>query len=67
MNSGAYQAISGGKKMPGKGRRFSEKQDRQAAHIAASERARGKSAKEAKSIGYATVNAQKGKKHKRRV
>ena len=50
--------------MPGKARRFSEKDDRQAAHVAASERAMGKSAKEAKSIGYATVNAQKAKKGK---
>jgi hypothetical protein len=41
--------------MPGKGHRFTAKQDRQAAHIAASERARGKSAKEAKAIGYATI------------
>lgn len=31
----------------------------------ASERAKGKSAKEAKSIGYATVNAKKQKKHGR--
>lgn len=52
--------------MPGRGSRFTAKQDRQAGHIAASERARGKSAKEAKSIGYATVNAQKGRKAKRR-
>lgn len=49
--------------MPGKSR-FSAKQDRQAAHIAASERRRGVSAKEAKSIGYAKVNKQKGKKKK---
>lgn len=47
-------------------RRFSQKDDRQAAHVAASERARGKSAKEARSIGYAVVNAQKGRKAKRR-
>jgi hypothetical protein len=46
--------------MPGKGHRFSSKEDRQAAHIAASERARGKSSKIARSIGYATVV--KGKK-----
>lgn len=50
--------------MPGKSR-FTPKQDRQAAHIAASERARGMSAKEAKSVGYATVNKQKGKRKKR--
>jgi hypothetical protein len=47
--------------MPGKGRRFTEKEDRQAQHIAASERKKGKSAKEAKRIGYATVNKKKGK------
>lgn len=46
--------------MPGPGSRFSEKQDRQASHIAASERARGVSAKEARSIGYATVVARGG-------
>jgi hypothetical protein len=44
--------------MPGK-RRFTKKQDRQAEHIADSERRAGKSAKEARSIGYATVNARK--------
>lgn len=47
--------------MPGKSR-FTPKQDRQAAHIAASERARGVPAKEAKSIGYATENKRKGKR-----
>jgi hypothetical protein len=47
--------------MPGKGHRFSEKQDRQAQHVAASERKKGKSAKEAKRIGYATVNKKKSK------
>jgi hypothetical protein len=46
--------------MPGKSR-FTPKQDRQAAHVAASERARGASAKEAKAIGYATVNKNKKK------
>lgn len=45
----------------GKKRRFSAKQDRQASHIAASERKKGKSAKEAKAIGYATVNKNKKK------
>ena len=44
--------------MPGK-KRFTPKQDRQAAHIAQSERAMGKSQAEARAIGYATVNAQK--------
>jgi hypothetical protein len=51
--------------MLGKGHRFSAKQDRQAAHIAASERARGESPKTAKSIGYATVNKAKAKRRKR--
>lgn len=46
--------------MPGRGHRFTAKQDRQAKHIAASERKRGRSAKRSKRIGYATVN--KGKK-----
>lgn len=49
--------------MPGKSR-FTAKQDRQAKHIADSERKRGVSAKRAKSIGYATVNKQKGKAKK---
>lgn len=48
------------------GKRFSAREDRQAGHIAASERALGKSAKEARSIGYATVQAQKSRKVKRR-
>lgn len=53
--------------MPGPGpHRFSAKQDRQASHIAASERARGMSAKEARSIGYATINARKGKRGHRK-
>ena len=47
--------------MPGRGHRFSEKEDRQAGHIAASERAKGMSPKKAKSVGYATVNKMKGK------
>ena len=51
--------------MPGK-RRFTAKQDRQAAHIAASERKLGVSPKEAKSIGYATVNKQKSKSGRKR-
>lgn len=42
--------------MAGRGNRFTAKQDRQAKHIAASERKRGVSAKRAKAIGYATVN-----------
>jgi hypothetical protein len=48
--------------MPGKKHRFTAKQDRQAGHVAASMRKSGKSADEAKSIGYATVNKQKGKR-----
>ena len=48
------------------GGRFSKKEDRQAAHIAASERKRGKSAKSAKSIGYATVVKQGGGKKARK-
>lgn len=45
--------------MPGKGHRFTKKQDRQATHIAASERKQGLSPKKAKAIGYATVNKNK--------
>ncbi|WP_337863816.1 hypothetical protein [Nitrososphaera sp.] len=51
--------------MPQQGRsgsRFTAKEDRQAKHIADSERKRGKSAKTAKRIGYATVNKQKRKR-----
>jgi hypothetical protein len=51
--------------MPKKGgRRFTAKQDRQAQHIADSERKRGKSAKESKAIGYATIQKGKSKKKK---
>lgn len=50
--------------MPGKSR-FTPKQDRQAADVAKSERARGVSPKRAKSIGYATVNARKAKRKKK--
>jgi hypothetical protein len=46
----------------GKKHRFSAKEDRQAEHVAASERKGGMSAKEAKSVGYATVNKLKKKK-----
>lgn len=49
--------------MPGKGR-FTKKQDRMAEHVAKSEQKKGMSPKDAKSIGYATVNARKGKKKK---
>ena len=48
----------------GKKRRFTAKEDRQAKHIADSERKRGVSAKRAKSIGYATVNKQKSRTKK---
>ena len=41
--------------------RFSQKEDRQVSHIAASERARGVPARKAMSIGYGrVVNQQKG-------
>jgi hypothetical protein len=49
--------------MPGKGHRYSPKQDRQAGHVADSEMARGMNAKEARSVGYAVVN--KGRKSRR--
>jgi hypothetical protein len=53
--------------MPGPGpHRFSVKDDRQAGHIAASERARGASAKEARSIGYATIVARGGGRGRKR-
>jgi hypothetical protein len=42
-----------------KARRFTEKEERQAKHIASSEKKRGKSPKAAKRIGYATVNKNK--------
>jgi hypothetical protein len=48
----------------GRSNRFTEKEDRQAKHVAASERKRGKSAKVAKRIGYATVNKSKSKSKK---
>ena len=47
-----------------KGRRFTTKEDRQAGHIAASERRRGVPAKRAKSIGYAVVVKQKARRKK---
>lgn len=46
-----------------KGHRFTEKEDRQAKHIAESERERGKSAEDAERIGYATVNKEKREKN----
>lgn len=42
--------------------RFTEKEDRQAEHVASSMKAKGKSPKAAKSIGYATVVARGGGK-----
>ena len=51
--------------MPGKGHRFSEKEDRMAMHVAESMRKKGKSSKAAKSIGYATVVKHGGGKKKR--
>ena len=44
--------------------RFTNKEDRQAEHIAESEKARGHSEKDAERIGYATVNKQKDEKKK---
>jgi hypothetical protein len=48
----------------GKKKRFTAKQDRMASHVAKSMKKSGKSAKDAKSIGYATVNKNKAKKKK---
>jgi hypothetical protein len=48
------------------GGRFSAKQDRQAQHVAASEQARGMSAKQARSVGYATVVARGGGRGRKR-
>jgi hypothetical protein len=45
--------------MPGKGHRFTEKEDRQAEHIKESEKEQGHSEKDAERIAYATVNKQK--------
>lgn len=42
--------------------RFTMKEDRQAEHIADSEKKAGMSAKEAKAVGYATVQKKKKKK-----
>ena len=52
--------------MPGPGHRFSAKEDRQAKHVAASERARGMSAKRAERVGYATVVSRGGGKRSHR-
>jgi hypothetical protein len=48
------------------GGRFSAKEDREASHVAASERARGMSAREAKRVGYATVEKRGGGRKKSR-
>lgn len=47
--------------MPGPGSKFSPKDDRQIAHIKASEVARGMPPKQAESVGYGTVVNQKKK------
>ncbi|MDE1944820.1 MAG: hypothetical protein KGI03_00910 [Patescibacteria group bacterium] len=49
----------------GRKHRFSKKEDRQASHVAASERKSGMSAEEAKRVGYATVQKQKSAKKKK--
>jgi hypothetical protein len=46
-------------KVPGRKRRFTAKEDRQAEHIIKSEMSRGKSREEAERIAYATVNKHK--------
>ena len=48
--------------MPGRGGRFTEKEDRQAEHIKESEKKRGHSSEDAERIAYATVNKQKQEK-----
>jgi hypothetical protein len=48
--------------MPGKGRRFTAKQDRQASHIAAGYGG----GKRARAIAYATVNKQRAAKRRAR-
>ncbi len=50
--------------MPGRGGRFTEKEERQAEHIKESEKEQGYSEERAERIGYATVNKQKQKKKK---
>jgi len=48
----------------GKKPRFTAKDDRQASHVAKAMKKRGLTAKEAKSVGYATVNKQKSARKK---
>jgi hypothetical protein len=50
--------------MPGRGGRFTEKEDRQAEHIKESEKQQGRSKEDAERIAYATVNKQKSE-HKK--
>ena len=45
--------------------RFTKKEDREAEHIAESEKARGHSKEDAERIGYATVNKNKSKAKKK--
>lgn len=52
--------------MPGKRRRFTAKEDRQAKHVADSERKRGMSEAEAERVGYATVQKNKKKPPKKK-
>lgn len=47
--------------MPGKGTKFTPKQDRQAKHIEESEEKSGMDKESAERVGYATVNANKSK------
>jgi hypothetical protein len=56
------RAAIGGPTVPK--RKFTEKEDRQAGYITASERKRGVPAKRAKSIGYATVQKHKTRRKK---
>lgn len=48
------------------GRRFTEKEDRMAEHVAASMRKQGMSGKRAKSVGYAVANKRKHKRGRRK-
>jgi hypothetical protein len=45
--------------MPGRGSRFTKKEDRQIEHIKDSEQESGRSKEESERIAYATVNKQK--------
>jgi hypothetical protein len=50
--------------MPGRGGRFTEKEDRQAEHIKESEKKQGRSKEDAERIAYATVNKHKSEDKK---